>query len=61
MQELEGQRGEGAYFREDTVLNFMQCLECRQIYVQIYIAISRRGRGLGLRKSTVFYMDLPAL
>ena len=38
-----------------------QCLECRQIYVQIYVAICRRGRGLGLRKSTVFYMDLPAL
>ena len=28
-----------------------QCLECRQIYVQIFIAICRRGRG---RKSTVF-------
>ena len=43
------------------VFVYTQCLECRQIYVQIYIAICRRGRGLGLRKSTVFYMDLPAL
>ena len=43
------------------VNNYTQSLECRQIYVQIYIAICRRGRGLGLRKSTVFYMDLPAL
>ena len=42
-------------------LKLTQCLECWQIYVQIYIAICRRGWGLGLRKSTAFYMDLPAL
>ena len=34
---------------------FSQCLEYRQIYAQFYIAICRRGRGLGLRKSTVTY------
>ena len=29
--------------------------------VNFYIAICRRGRGLGLHKSTVFYMELPVL
>ena len=30
-------------------------------FTKFYIAICRRGRGLGLHKSTVFYMVLPAL
>ena len=29
-------------------------------YVQIYVTICKRRAGLGLRKSTVFYMDLSA-
>ena len=36
-------------------------LENRQIYVQIYISLCRWRAGLGLGKSTLFYMDLPVL